>query len=324
MAKISVIVPVYNSAYLPELIESVISQTMQDWQLVCVNDGAPDNSLEVLQRYADKDSRILVLDQPNSGCSAAINKGAQYVVGDYVFLIGHDDYISPDLFENVCKRAAQTDADCIIPDVMMGCNTDNAWSWNREKKTDLTKIITGREACAMTIPWGLHCWSFWRREIYQNTPYATFNTLNPDEYTARELLLKCNKVAFCEGIYYYRFTDSGTSRHFSLRQYDIFSTDIAVIELLIKNDLDNATIGRARKILLYNIIVRITSVKKLPVEQQHIAKNKLREAYKYFKNCNYKMHEIGLKGIIIKFLPYVNYGILNMAILIKNINVKSQ
>lgn len=324
MAKISVIVPVYNSAYLPELIESVISQTMKDWQLICVNDGAPDNSLEVLQRYADKDSRILVLDQPNAGCSAAINKGAQYVVGDYVFLIGHDDYINPDLFENVCKRAAETDADCIIPDVMMGFNTKTAWSWNKEKKTDLATILTGRVACAMTIPWELHCWSFWRREIFQNTPFIVFNNFNPDEYTARELLLKCNKVVFCEGVYYYRFTDTGTTRHFSIRQYDVFSTDIALIELFITKNLDNKTIGRARKALLYNIIARISSIKALPAEQRQIANNKLRQAHKYFKNCNYEMHETGIKGTMLKFVPYLNYSTLKVLVVIKNINVKSQ
>ena len=96
--KISVIVPVYNAErYLPRCIESILSQTYSDWQLVLVDDGSKDMSLKMCMSFAQKDKRILVIHQENAGAGAARNTGLSRAQGDYIVFIDSDDYVDKDL-----------------------------------------------------------------------------------------------------------------------------------------------------------------------------------------------------------------------------------
>lgn len=99
---ISIIIPVYNVApYLRMCMDSVCGQTFQDIEIIAVNDGSPDNSLEILKEYAAKDSRIVIIDQDNAGLSAARNAGLEKASGEYVLFLDSDDWI--DL--NTCELA---------------------------------------------------------------------------------------------------------------------------------------------------------------------------------------------------------------------------
>lgn len=98
--KISVIVPVYNAEnYLNRCIESVLTQTYTDWQMVLVDDGSEDESLKVCQKYADLDNRIRVIHQENAGPGIARNTGIAAANGDYIVFIDSDDYIEKDYFQ---------------------------------------------------------------------------------------------------------------------------------------------------------------------------------------------------------------------------------
>lgn len=101
--KISIIVPVYNvEQYLSKCILSVLEQTYQDWELLLVNDGSPDNSDKICEEFAQKDNRIRVLHKENGGVSSARNLGLENAKGDYIMFIDSDDWISNDCLE-VCK-----------------------------------------------------------------------------------------------------------------------------------------------------------------------------------------------------------------------------
>ena len=94
--KFSIVIPVYNvEPYLPECLDSVLNQTLSDWEAVCVNDGSTDNSSVVLEDYASKDSRFRVITQPNGGLSAARNTGMKAALGDYVLFLDSDDWLEP-------------------------------------------------------------------------------------------------------------------------------------------------------------------------------------------------------------------------------------
>lgn len=100
--KISVIIPVYNVApYLPECLDSVLGQTFQDIEVLCVNDGSTDNSLEVLQDYKKKDFRVRVFSQKNSGAGPAQNHGLREMRGDWFVIMGPDDFYAN---ENVLQK----------------------------------------------------------------------------------------------------------------------------------------------------------------------------------------------------------------------------
>ena len=109
MPKISIIIPVYNTEkYLPECLDSVLSQIFQDFEIVCVNDGSTDNSLDILNHYAQKDKRFKIISQENQGLSGARNTGLDKVNGDYIFFLDSDDTIPSHALETMVKIA--TDA----------------------------------------------------------------------------------------------------------------------------------------------------------------------------------------------------------------------
>jgi glycosyltransferase involved in cell wall biosynthesis len=95
MSTISIIIPVYNvELYLNRCIESVLSQTFTDFELILVDDGSPDNSPKMCDEIAQKDSRVVVVHKKNGGLSSARNAGLDIAKGEYVFFIDSDDLIS--------------------------------------------------------------------------------------------------------------------------------------------------------------------------------------------------------------------------------------
>lgn len=91
--KISIIIPVYNTEkYLHECLDSVINQTLKDIEIICIDDGSTDNSYQILQEYADKDSRFVILQQENKGAGRARNNGLKNATGEFVAFLDSDDY----------------------------------------------------------------------------------------------------------------------------------------------------------------------------------------------------------------------------------------
>ena len=113
--KVSVIVPVYNvEKYLCECMDSIINQTLDDIEIICVNDGSTDNSLEILEEYAQKDSRVKVITIENSGLSIARNYGIQHAQGEYIGFVDSDDYIDSTMYEKLYISCVQNNLDLAI------------------------------------------------------------------------------------------------------------------------------------------------------------------------------------------------------------------
>ena len=110
MTKLSIIIPVFNTdeKYLRECLDSVIRQTMQEIEIICVNDGSTDGSLDILNEYSKKDSRIIVIDKENAGVSVARNYGIDRASGEYIMFLDSDDYFLPEacqtVYETVCAE----------------------------------------------------------------------------------------------------------------------------------------------------------------------------------------------------------------------------
>ena len=106
---ISIIVPVYNvEKLLPECLESIINQTYKDIEIICINDGSTDKSLEILKEYEQKDNRIKIINKQNGGLSSARNAGLNIFTGDYVFFLDSDDYIHPETLKILYDCLKQT------------------------------------------------------------------------------------------------------------------------------------------------------------------------------------------------------------------------
>lgn len=115
--KISVVVPVCNvAAYLPECLDSLIGQTLKEIEIICVNDGSTDNSLEILREYEKKDPRVIVIDKPNSGYGHTMNVGMDAAKGEYFSIVESDDFILADMYETLYKTAKEHELDFVKAD----------------------------------------------------------------------------------------------------------------------------------------------------------------------------------------------------------------
>lgn len=119
MAKISVIIPVYNvEKYLVRCLDSVCQQTLQDIEVICVNDCSPDNSLDILNAYATKDNRIKVINfKKNQGVAVARNSGMELATGQYLAFLDSDDWLDLDFYEKLYNKATTTNSDLVIGNI---------------------------------------------------------------------------------------------------------------------------------------------------------------------------------------------------------------
>ena len=109
---ISIIVPVYNTEnFLEKCLNSIIDQTFTNWQAICINDGSSDSSLKILQHYAQKDKRFVIINQENNGVSAARNVGLKAATGKYIMYLDSDDIIHPNCMEIALKTITDTQTD---------------------------------------------------------------------------------------------------------------------------------------------------------------------------------------------------------------------
>ena len=104
---VSVLTPVYNvERYLPECLDSLRAQTLRNIEFICINDGSTDGSLEILKRYAELDDRFVIIDKPNSGYGASMNRGLDAARGEYIGIVESDDVASPDMFKKLYRFAS--------------------------------------------------------------------------------------------------------------------------------------------------------------------------------------------------------------------------
>ena len=113
--KVSIIVPVYNTEkYLPKCLDSILSQTYKNLEVICVNDESPDGSLALLEKYKAEDDRIIIIDKQNEGVSLARNAGLDRASGDYVMFVDSDDWIDADTVECMLSAAEAENADAVM------------------------------------------------------------------------------------------------------------------------------------------------------------------------------------------------------------------
>ena len=112
--KVSIIVPVYNvEKYLRQCLESVINQTLKEIEIICIDDGSPDNCGAIIDEYAQKDTRIVAIHKENGGYGSALNYGFSIAKGEYIGIVESDDWISHDMYEVLYKKATDTNADIV-------------------------------------------------------------------------------------------------------------------------------------------------------------------------------------------------------------------
>lgn len=142
MPKVSIVIPVYNTQkYLDKCMESVFGQTLQDIEIVLVDDGSTDESPALCDAYARRDSRIRVIHKANGGLTSAWKRGSLEATGDYIGYLDSDDYIAADMYERLYERAASTGADIVCCGLthLYEDDPDRVWTEQMDFATDTLK-----------------------------------------------------------------------------------------------------------------------------------------------------------------------------------------
>ncbi len=113
--KVSIVVPIYNvERYLHRCLDSLLSQSLREIEIIAVNDGSTDNSLEILKEYTEKDKRIVLIDKENGGVFSARNEGLLATKGQYIGFVDPDDWIDKEMYEQMYETAIQEKADIVM------------------------------------------------------------------------------------------------------------------------------------------------------------------------------------------------------------------
>ena len=112
---VSIIVPIYNEEkYLGHCLESLLDQSYENLEIICVNDGSTDNSLEILNEYSKRDFRVKLFVQPNQGLSISRNNGLSKANGEYVLFVDCDDWIERDTIKLLYENAQMNDSEVVL------------------------------------------------------------------------------------------------------------------------------------------------------------------------------------------------------------------
>lgn len=250
MPKISILMPVYNAAkYLDAAINSVLNQSFTDWELLCVDDDSTDNSWSILKKYKKKDPRIKAFHQSNTGPMGARRLAFEQSTGVYIIYLDADDLFSTDLLEGVYKKAIDSNADAIAPDMVVRESNKLDFSWNKQHNIDISEELSGKEGFMETFPWRkLHNFNLWSRNVFKKSayhPYLEGNNFNADEILQRILLLNCNKIVFAsKGAYIHTINTESITHILSRRSFNRLSANDKLIQLGIENQLSEKQINK--------------------------------------------------------------------------------
>lgn len=114
VCKVSILIPIYNvEKYLHQCLDSVVNQTLKDIEIICINDGSTDHSLDIINEFASKDSRIKVIDKKNTGYGHSMNQGLKLAQGEYIGIVESDDFAELNMFETLYNKAKSFNAEII-------------------------------------------------------------------------------------------------------------------------------------------------------------------------------------------------------------------
>lgn len=201
---ISVIIPVYNVApYLPQCLDSVLSQDHRALEVILIDDGSRDDSGAICDRYAGQDSRIKVIHQQNGGGAAAKNAGLQIATGEYLSFVDSDDYLEPDVYSYMLSALKETGADAVH------CNFREVYQ-DRAEDCLVHKgrtLVTSREYLKR-FPKDWSCPLLWnklyKRSLFAGVFFEEGHKIDDEYFTYQGFLRECTVLCDEKVIYNYR------------------------------------------------------------------------------------------------------------------------
>lgn len=305
---ISVIVPVYKAEnYLHRCVDSILAQTFTDFEVLLVDDGSPDRSGEICDEYAQKDGRVRVFHKENGGVSSARNVGIDNALGKYTIHADPDDWVEPNMLEELYKKAQEEDADMVICDFYMH-NKENCKICIQKPTDTSNKNLLNEILCQ-----NLHgsCWNKLIKACSyrkNNIHFPTNMTIWEDQYFICSILLTPLKICYISiPLYHYDIGINPNSLVFHNKNRDQMLKSQEYFIFYFSQILDIKMLDHL-KIVTKNLAF-ITKYK------QNDIINYYSEVNSYYKILNLKPHHIAI-ALTIKFpffykFFYSSYRIIN-------------
>ncbi len=214
MIKVSVIIPVFNTEkYISKCLSSLVNQTLDDIEIICVNDGSTDNSLEIIEKIANNDARIKIINQEHKKQGAARNAGLRIAEGEYIGFVDSDDWIDLNYYEMLYNTAKKYDADiALATNVRIGNGKTKKRLEITEEKTAETlqeKIDIGNQV-KNPCP---------TNKIYRHSMLKDNNIIWPegvfceDKLFTIQAIYYANKIVTVPDVNYYYFRNPNSTVH---------------------------------------------------------------------------------------------------------------
>lgn len=204
--KVSIIIPVYNvEQYISQCLDSLINQTLQEIEIICINDGSKDNSLNILNDYAKKDSRIKIINKKNEGLSCARNDGLKAASGEYIGYVDSDDWVAEDFYEKLFIAAKKYNADIAAGNIVRCGKLVRKYRIKYEKEELLTDGLEKLKAAQ--IPKYNYVWNkIYKREslLKLDIPFPAGKVYEDIRWSIKVIYYLENLVTVPESNYYYR------------------------------------------------------------------------------------------------------------------------
>lgn len=286
--KVSIIVPIYNAEeFLNRCLKSILNQKLDDIQIILVDDGSSDKSLSICKDFAKSDKRIIVIEKSNGGVSSARNAGIEAALGEYVGFVDPDDWIEPDMYENMYNLAKKKEAEvsiCNYINEYIDGSKPNSLKIHKEilEKEDINNLIANMIAPSTinsneTTVMG----SVWRSLISNKLIKENGIKFNEDIHLMEDLLflietlLKCNKLSITNGLYYHYFRASNSAMNLYRKNfYEINSKVHTLLTRMLKKEYSNPKLSHQMNIRYVNIGIN-SIVNELKIENQKSISEKL-------------------------------------------------
>lgn len=213
--KVSIIVPIYNTdKYLNKCIESIINQTYKNLEIILIDDGSTDSSLEICKDWANKDKRILSIHKSNGGLSDARNTGLNISTGEFIMFVDSDDFIDSYIVNDLYKLQNQTNADVVCGGLYSYCNGHTREIYNKIICHEVVSF-TGIEQLKNLLNSKTDCSACCKLYKRQSIGHHRFikGRYNEDIFFLFSLYAKCSKIVYTNKRYYYYRDTIGSITH---------------------------------------------------------------------------------------------------------------
>lgn len=272
MVKVSVVIPVYNvEDYLGECLDSICNQTLRDIEIICINDGSKDNSLQILNNYAKKDDRITVIDQENGGHAVATNRGMDCAKGKYLFLMDSDDKLKLDALEKTYNVAEEKNVDFVL---FQAINYDDEkdefyeaenYSMNAVAHHVGDSVFSFDDLGGLALQIAVTPWTkLYNREFVVNSKVRfPEGLIFEDNIFFWEILLNAKRVYFLkEPLFYRRWYESSSTMAGDLRFTDSIAINTMIIDVFEKY----GKLDELFKLRLYNRKISLTFLRFMQIK----------------------------------------------------------